>query len=210
MALLRLAIGLTQKEMADLLDCSPPTIQSIELGRLAISQKLAQRAALQTGATIAWLLENDTSKPPVDYQGKPITMEGYTATQAQLKRSQNTDNEVDRIGEAYAVAVVRIFYILHAALDRGNADLTIYKLLQPIDRLTKEMGMKIHQHPTMETILYDVTRKPIDDTKNLNAGLVNALTESFYDLCEQKKRHEKTDVKKPSRASAKRSPGRKA
>ena len=49
LAVLRTLIGLTQKEMAQLLDCSTPTIQAIELGKLKLSLDLAQRVQFQTG-----------------------------------------------------------------------------------------------------------------------------------------------------------------
>jgi hypothetical protein len=39
------------------------TIQSIEVGRLALSKKLAERISRVTGASAEWLLENKSSSP---------------------------------------------------------------------------------------------------------------------------------------------------
>jgi len=49
-------LGLGQKEMASLLNCSRPTIQAIELGKLKMSERLAQEAAQATGVSLMWLL----------------------------------------------------------------------------------------------------------------------------------------------------------
>ena len=41
LAVLRTVIGITQKEMAEILECSTATVQAIELGKLKMSMKLA-------------------------------------------------------------------------------------------------------------------------------------------------------------------------
>jgi transcriptional regulator with XRE-family HTH domain len=60
---LRKHLELTQKELARLCRYSEYTIQSVELGRLALSRGLAERIAKLTGAPIEWLLANDSASP---------------------------------------------------------------------------------------------------------------------------------------------------
>jgi transcriptional regulator with XRE-family HTH domain len=64
LAVLRTIIGLTQKEMAQLLKCSTPTVQAIELGKLKMSDRLALAATDATGIDTAWLMEGNPSAPP--------------------------------------------------------------------------------------------------------------------------------------------------
>ena len=64
LAILRTTIGLTQKEMADLVDRTPSTIQSVELGKLPLSEDLAMLIAEATGVDPGWLLEDDPTTPP--------------------------------------------------------------------------------------------------------------------------------------------------
>lgn len=65
LARLRTLIGLTQAEMAKLVGVSAATIQSIELGRLPLSEKLAKRISFESGVTCDWLIKNDLSESPV-------------------------------------------------------------------------------------------------------------------------------------------------
>jgi transcriptional regulator with XRE-family HTH domain len=64
LAILRITIGLTQKEMADLVDRAARTIQSVELGKLPLSEDLAMAVAQATGVDAGWLLEGDADTPP--------------------------------------------------------------------------------------------------------------------------------------------------
>src|SRR4051794_25752931 len=64
LAVLRTTIGLTQKEMAELVDRAPRTIQAIELGHLQLSEELALSIAKETGVDESWLLQGDTREPP--------------------------------------------------------------------------------------------------------------------------------------------------
>src|SRR2546426_12012804 len=68
-ARLRLLLGKSQREMADIIGCSFDTIQSLELGRLALSESLARRISAATGVHLHWLLDNDLKAPIVDAHG---------------------------------------------------------------------------------------------------------------------------------------------
>ena len=66
LARLRRYLSLTQTELAKRCGCSPASIQSIEVGRLELSQKLAERISLITGAPTEWLLKNSPESPMPD------------------------------------------------------------------------------------------------------------------------------------------------
>ena len=59
-------------------------MQSIELGELRLSQNLAKRIALQTGASLKWLLQNDYRVPPTCDTGEPYTKRIYEMTRAEI------------------------------------------------------------------------------------------------------------------------------
>ncbi len=64
LAILRKIVGLTQKEMGDLVNRAARTIQSIELNKLPLTEELALRIAEATGVDEAWLFAGDPSVPP--------------------------------------------------------------------------------------------------------------------------------------------------
>jgi transcriptional regulator with XRE-family HTH domain len=65
LAVLRTMIGLTQKQMGALVNRAARTIQSIELGKLPLTEELALRIAEATGVDEAWLFAGNPATPPV-------------------------------------------------------------------------------------------------------------------------------------------------
>ena len=63
LAKVRARLKLTQTEMADLVGCSPTTIKAVEIDKLALSESLATRISVSTGADLDWLLKNDLTEP---------------------------------------------------------------------------------------------------------------------------------------------------
>jgi len=90
LAILRITIGLTQMQMAELVQRSARTIQAIELGQLPLSEDLALVVAQATGIDAGWLLEKNTANPPrkgltAAHAGK--TTGAYTRKDYELHRS---------------------------------------------------------------------------------------------------------------------------
>jgi transcriptional regulator with XRE-family HTH domain len=112
LAVLRTTIGLTQKEMAQMIGRAPRTIQAIELGQLPLSEELALRIAAETGVDESWLLEGDASAPPErgpallafagenrpyekrDYEWQRAFNEATPVTEAELARAVREDFKV--------------------------------------------------------------------------------------------------------------------
>jgi DNA-binding XRE family transcriptional regulator len=63
LSVLRKNLALRQTELAKMVGCSVATITSIEVGRLKMSESLADRIVAVTGCDKAWLLANDVSEP---------------------------------------------------------------------------------------------------------------------------------------------------
>src|SRR5258706_8726965 len=90
LAVLRTLIGFTQKEMAQILECSTATVQAVELGKLKLSLDLAERVHFQTGISTEWLLADDVSQPPVSVRGKPYTKAVFEEMRAALLSPKKT------------------------------------------------------------------------------------------------------------------------
>jgi transcriptional regulator with XRE-family HTH domain len=72
---LREKLAWTQDKLATAIGSTQPTIQSIETGRLRLSEAFAFAMERATGISHRWLLENDPAVPPVTPTGKPWTPE---------------------------------------------------------------------------------------------------------------------------------------
>src|SRR5687767_12494679 len=73
LAVLRITLKLTQKEMADICEVSWSTIQAIEHGILRMSEAVAERLSIKADVSIDWLLKGDPEAPMVSQNGEPYT-----------------------------------------------------------------------------------------------------------------------------------------
>lgn len=74
---LRKTLGLTQLQMANLVNKSIQTIQSLEYGRLQPSQHLLERFASETGVAKQWLEKGNPKSPPISERGEVLTKSGF-------------------------------------------------------------------------------------------------------------------------------------
>ncbi|HLP78246.1 MAG TPA: helix-turn-helix transcriptional regulator [Candidatus Paceibacterota bacterium] len=141
LAVLRILLGLTQKEMAAVLQCSAPTIQAIELDRLKLSEKLAGLASLKTGINLAWLLENDVTQPPIDTKGRAYTKATFEEFQAinNIRKDPQMENEIAIFCRNQIS--VRLHALLLRAYRNDATDLCVYKLSKAFDELEKQFGV---------------------------------------------------------------------
>jgi transcriptional regulator with XRE-family HTH domain len=91
MAVLRVFLGLGQKELAALVGCSLPTIQSLETRRLKLSKDLALRIVDQTNVDFNWLMKDDPTAPLLNVGEKPYHRDDYVKAQARAWKRRNTD-----------------------------------------------------------------------------------------------------------------------
>jgi hypothetical protein len=65
---------------------SRPTIQAVELGKLALSRRLAERVSLHTGVSVNWLLANKYKIPPTCQRDPqmPFSRQVFDITRAEI------------------------------------------------------------------------------------------------------------------------------
>jgi transcriptional regulator with XRE-family HTH domain len=96
LAVLRDIAGLTQRELAEIVGCAGITIQSVELGKLALSRRLAERISLHTGVDVGWLLAGDYKAPPVCLRdpGRLFTKKVYETQRADIEGSRTDPGDL--------------------------------------------------------------------------------------------------------------------
>src|SRR6266404_4602819 len=140
LAVLRQIINLTQKQLANLAECSCPTIQAIELGKLQISAKLAQRIAYRTGINPGWLLANDVAQKPTLGDGTPFTKATFEMEQASLTRPAIRSGELEAIRLEIITVVERLAANCSSAYQTDRVWLWTYKVEVALAALEKEFG----------------------------------------------------------------------
>jgi hypothetical protein len=131
--------------MADLAECSRPTIQAIELGKLPLSEKLAKRIEHETGIGLEWLLANAPAKPLVDGLGLPYTRRTFDQQQAYRKRSSANPNDFYYMQGVMALALAEISNMVLESYKTGRLDLCGFKLKEALADLRKHLGVGDHQ-----------------------------------------------------------------
>lgn len=144
---LRLALQMNQSAFASMLGRSLAAIQSLETGRLRLSQQLAGEISSRTGVSPRWLLDNDLEESPYDMVGKPWTTLTYQKLQTEIPHDLKQGDEVFRqrmleLGTQLAMArnlagLKRVYKALNHAgesLDIGRrVDQFIAKLMTELD-----------------------------------------------------------------------------
>ncbi len=143
LAVLRLALGLTQKEMADLAGCATVTIQSIETGKMPLSEKLGEHIAALTGVQMYWLMAGDPKAPMVADDGLPYTRDLCEQNKELLfgkKSKQRHEAEYNFIPEALGLFLAQAYSILRHGHSKHRLAWSIYKLQVAFDTVATELG----------------------------------------------------------------------
>jgi transcriptional regulator with XRE-family HTH domain len=142
---LRLLLGKSQREMADIIGCSFHTIQSLERQkekRLKLSEDLARRISATTGVNLRWLLDND-DKAPIVRAGFgrtwPYTLSDFEHRQAMRAHG---DSELSRqVMADYAASFYgQIRALLSAAAKRDLGELAVWKIGKFLNDCRSEFG----------------------------------------------------------------------
>ena len=143
LAVLRRIIGYRQKEFAELVGKSTPAIQAVELGKLPLSDKLAERISFETGIFLGWLLDGDVTRLPISRHGKPYTKEFFQSYRSVLAANGGYDEPEDadiRIRFLLACEIGEIMATAIAAKRSGQMALFSYKTSRALWQLAAEFG----------------------------------------------------------------------
>ena len=161
LAILRTTIGLTQKELAEIGECSTATIQAIELGKLKLSDRLGEVIAVQTGINLRWLLDNDVTKPILHRSGKPYEEGDRVEWQPPETPADLYDTSL-LLQEFLLLHFSRIVATALSAQKKGKQLLFDFKMHKAISVLEKQFGRR---DKVLSAVLY---AEPHRDPKALS------------------------------------------
>src|SRR5260370_11728737 len=143
-AVLRTQLGLTVEQFANVIGKSTSTINSLETGRLALSQETAYRIEEMTGVSMQWVLgEGSTEKPFwINQESQRLKWE---KSYFELIQTRNVASGLRPAKPAWRLAngitVGGDWLSIYSAADQhGQGSRAIYLMTRFLEDLTKRLG----------------------------------------------------------------------
>lgn len=144
LATLRLTLGLTQKELGDLVGVAAVTIKKIETGQLGLSGKLAEHIAKVTNVDEEWLVSGDPKGEIVAEDGSLYTRGHFEERQGMLfARRLSKERKVvehEFTPEVLALALMKIYGMIRHGHGKNRFVWTIYKIETALKAVERELG----------------------------------------------------------------------
>lgn len=103
-----------ESRFAEKIGRSTSWLRKASCGQIPLMRDAAVLIAYETGVSLSWLLNNDTSKAPVDALGLPYTLETYAIHCPQeLGAEDRLIIAFDRLLAAYHATGKRELFVLH-------------------------------------------------------------------------------------------------
>ena len=148
---LRRFLDLSQQEFALLAECTRHTIESVEQGRLHLSNDLGFRISRVTGIDLAWLMADDENLPMVNPEKQPYSQKDFSDAQEALESLK-----FHRIEPQMEVQVAGD--LLHRTLEAANAR-DMLAVSDFLKRLEYFVRSEIHRFPKLRDQVYAEIRK---------------------------------------------------
>lgn len=154
-AVLRAIIGISDRAMAELLNCSRYLIHSIETGRARLTEENAIKLFDETGICPKWLLSGKP-KDPVSARGEPYNREFYVRSQAEKMFYDQPQEYFKRTDELHFAAT--LIAVMEAAHRDKNYFVAIYKIREALKALRDQFGQDESSYPIESGAMLDSGR----------------------------------------------------
>jgi len=139
-----------QEQFAELIGCSVHTLQSIETGRLKLSEELAHRIASETWVDVDWLLKNNrrariVGTPQVMKRGGPLVLNpSYTFEcyeRAQASKIRPDEYKAEGLSAIHLDHIARTLRaILFSAHKRRRLNVALWKVSKFLSVCKEQFG----------------------------------------------------------------------
>jgi hypothetical protein len=128
------------------------SIQQIELGRLKLSHRMAERIALATGVSMNWLLAQQWRNPPTSQKdpNRPYTREVFRETQAEINEPRTHLLDVRFLEQNLAVALHRLYAAAEMAYSADEIVHFYYHLREFLEDLEGQWKPQAGLQPLMD------------------------------------------------------------
>ena len=131
----KMRVPLSQKDIAGWLGLSVYNVQSIETGRVRLTEQNAELIARQTSVDPDWLLAGDPAKPPITWDGKPFSQDCFDLQQIQLSTRPRGEVGHWLVCLSFVQNAAMVAEILLSAAEQGNFEMVSLELKAALKKL---------------------------------------------------------------------------
>jgi transcriptional regulator with XRE-family HTH domain len=158
-AQLRKALGISVGEFARHIGKSVDTVRSLESGRLALSNSLAETINTYMGVNLYWLLNESMQGPPIDDAGKELAGEKMIANSVAVQAAIDKSSE-EMAKDMYPIQLGGILKdILSDAAEGPHFPLAIYKAAKFCEQMEREFVPPYKRTSVYDDILLRLSSK---------------------------------------------------
>jgi hypothetical protein len=129
-----------EARFAEKIGRSTSWLKKASCGQIALTRDAALAIAYETGASVKWLLDGDTTKPLLDSEGNPYTLETYANYRSQDREEKNRD-DIALARDEMAGCIHELLQILGAANLKNRGGLFTFHLGNFVDEMADKFGV---------------------------------------------------------------------
>jgi hypothetical protein len=129
-----------EARFAEKIGRSTSWLKKASCGQIPLTRDAAIAIAYETGASMKWLLDGDTTKPLLDSEGNPYTLETY-ATYRQKDRDEKNREDISLARDEMAGCLHQLLGILGAANQKNRGGLFAFHLSNFVDEMADKFGV---------------------------------------------------------------------
>jgi hypothetical protein len=158
-------------------------LKKASCGQIPLTRDAAIAIAYETGASVKWLLEGDTTEPLLDSEGKPYTLETYANYRRQDLGKRDLD-DIEFARDEMTICLHQLLRSLGAANLKNRGGLFTFHLRNFVDEMADKFGVgDIYQNEGAAGIAenvanlvrkWDAKKKPLVYAVENNKGEVSA------------------------------------
>ena len=129
-----------EARFAEKIGRSTSWLKKASCGQISLTRDAALAIAYATGASVKWLLAGDPTKPLLDSEGNPYTLETYAKYRTQDREEKDRD-DIALARDEMTGCIHKLLQILGAANLKNRGGLFTFRLGNFVDEMADKFGV---------------------------------------------------------------------
>jgi hypothetical protein len=129
-----------ESRFAEKIGRSTSWLKKASCGQISLTRDAALTIAYETGVNMKWLLDGDTTKPLLDSEGNPYTLETYAKHRLQDREEKNWE-DISLARDEMVGCLHQLLGVLGAANQKNRGGLFVFHLSNFADEMADKFGV---------------------------------------------------------------------